>query len=165
MDNFALEEVAELLEQENQALEHLTMMQLENTAKDFEPYPFQLKFIEAGKEYRARNLMAANQIGKTRGTAYEVYCHLTGDYPDNWTGFKFDRPITAWGLGVSNEQLHDVMQRHLFGNLQKGSDVFHPDQTVPPFIRNDQIERIERNNQIPGLVKNVYVKHLSLIHI
>lgn len=156
-----LKKINKLVEKKRKVLDRLKEIKVENTFVDFEPYPFQQKFIEAGKEYRLRNLMAANQIGKTRGTGYEMALHLTGEYPKDWKGFRFTGPITAWGLGVSNEQLHDVMQRHLFGNLHKGSDIFEAHENVSPFINQKYIKSIERNNQISGLVKNVYIKHKS----
>jgi phage terminase large subunit-like protein len=54
-------------------------------------------------------------IGKTFGTAYEVALHLTGKYPDDWKGYRFDKPILAWCVGITGDQVRDVLQNELFG--------------------------------------------------
>lgn len=63
--------------------------------------------------------MAANRIGKTEGAGgYETTLHLTGDYPHWWTGRRFDKPISAWAAGKTNETTRDIVQAKLFGKVQ-----------------------------------------------
>ena len=47
--------------------------------------------------------------------------HLTGLYPDWWTGRKFDRPVIAWASSDTGETTRDNPQRALLG--QVGEDV------------------------------------------
>ena len=65
-----------------------------NTMDFYEPYPYQLPFHEAkddaGQRARQRCLMAGNKVGKTFSGAMELAYHLTGKYPDWWTGHRFD---------------------------------------------------------------------------
>ncbi|MEZ9229980.1 terminase family protein [Vibrio amylolyticus] len=96
------------------------IQQLEYNAKynklaSFTAYPYQKKFYKAGAKYHQRFLMAANRIGKTFGTAFEVALHLTGRYPDWWEGHRFDKPILCWAVGITGDQVRDVLQSELFG--------------------------------------------------
>ena len=59
--------------------------------------------------------MAGNRVGKTLCGAAELAMHLTGQYPDWWTGKRFDKPIRAWAAGVTNESARDVVQEKLIG--------------------------------------------------
>ena len=56
-------------------------------AKDWwTPYPKQAQFFATGTRFRERGLFAGTQLGKTEALAYEVACHLTGEYPSDWPG-------------------------------------------------------------------------------
>lgn len=55
-----------------------------NLLKVYKPYAKQVKFHNAGAEYRERLFMAGNQLGKTWAGAFETAMHLTGRYPDWW---------------------------------------------------------------------------------
>lgn len=81
----------------------------------FTPYPKQLEFIASGKTLRERLLMAANQVGKTQIGAYEVACHLTGQYPKGWKGRTWDRPTKGWICGLSASVVRDIQQKKLCG--------------------------------------------------
>jgi phage terminase large subunit-like protein len=80
-------------------------------------YPRHMEFFEAGARYRERCLMAANRVGKTVAGAYEVACHLTGDYPDWWPGRRFPGPVRAWAAGKTNETTRDIVQSTLMGEV------------------------------------------------
>ena len=80
----------------------------------FYPYPKQMEFFDAG-HFRERMLCAGNQLGKSEAGAYEMACHLTGIYPDDWLGRRFDRAIVAWAAGKTGTVTRDVQQAKLFG--------------------------------------------------
>ena len=61
--------------------------------------------------------MAANRIGKTSAGVYETTLHLTGLYPDWWTGKRFDHPIKAWACGESNKTVRGVLQEKFLGPI------------------------------------------------
>jgi hypothetical protein len=65
--------------------------------------------------FRERLLIAGNQNGKTHIGAYEAACHLTGLYPDNWKGRRFDRPTRGWIAGETSLVVRDVQQKKLCG--------------------------------------------------
>lgn len=81
----------------------------------FVPYPKQSTFFDLGAMVRERMLRAGNQIGKSEAGAVEMSYHLTGQYPDDWFGHKFDHPITAWACGESGLMVRDIQQAKLFG--------------------------------------------------
>ena len=81
----------------------------------FEPYPKQQEFFDLGISKRERLLMAGNQLGKSESGAFEVACHLTGDYPDWWLGRRWNRPVQGWAAGVTGTLTRNVSQRKLCG--------------------------------------------------
>jgi len=83
-------------------------------------YDWQKEFITHTKEFGAVCLCAANRIGKTYTGTYIDSVHLMGDYPKEWGGHKFDKPILAWLLGYSGEKTRDLLQQELFGRIQQG---------------------------------------------
>lgn len=82
---------------------------------EYAPYPKQREFHAAGKRFRERLLMAANQVGKTLCAGAEVAMHLTQRYPDWWDGYVFDSPRAWWVGGVTSESTRDNPQRILLG--------------------------------------------------
>src|SRR5215475_11787932 len=69
-------------------------------AKDWwQPYPKQSQFFATGLRHRERGLFAGTQLGKTESAAFEMACHVTGEYPPDWPGRRFDRPVRAWCVG------------------------------------------------------------------
>lgn len=47
--------------------------------------------------------------------AYELTCHLTGEYPDWWVGRRYDHAIDAWAVGETSETTRDIVQYELLG--------------------------------------------------
>ena len=85
-----------------------------NQIKYFRPFAHQLTFFRTGASSR-RGILAANRIGKTVSTCYETAMHLTGLYPDWWTGKRFDKAITAMVAGEGWSQVALVLQNELLG--------------------------------------------------
>lgn len=80
-----------------------------------ELYGKHLAFFSAGPEHQERCFMAANRVGKTVVGAFETTLHLTGVYPDWWTGRRFDGPVEAWAAGDTSETTRDIVQLELMG--------------------------------------------------
>ena len=98
-----------------EAIRVVKIHKAQNRLAYFRPYEWQEEFYKAGKTNKQRMLMAANRVGKTASQAAEVAYHLTGLYPDWWEGIRFTRPTKIWCLGVSGEQLRDVIVKELIG--------------------------------------------------
>jgi phage terminase large subunit-like protein len=97
------------------ALEAQAKARRESAMRRFKPYAKQREFFELGASKRERLFMAGNQLGKSEAGAYEVACHLTGQYPDWWQGRRFDHPVQAWAAGETSVAVRDVSQRKLCG--------------------------------------------------
>lgn len=74
-------------------------------------------FFDAGKDYPERLFMAGNRTGKSIAGAFELACHLTGNYPSWWNGRVFDHPIDAWAVGKDARAVRDTAQKELLGAI------------------------------------------------
>ena len=85
----------------------------------YRPYPKQRAFHAMGKVKRERLFLAANRVGKTKSLSCEVACHMTGWYPPDWDGIRFDYPVRC-GIGSKTAELtRDGAQRMLLGEFGK----------------------------------------------
>jgi phage terminase large subunit-like protein len=106
-----LEELRDLTE----ALDVIEYSETFERFKAFRPHPKQWDHLNLGLKKRERLLMANNRGGKTETGAFEAACHLTGDYPDDWQGKKFDKPTMGWICGETSLLVRDVQQKKLCG--------------------------------------------------
>jgi phage terminase large subunit-like protein len=123
-----------------------------NRLRFYRPYDKQRAFHDAGATHRERLLRAANQSGKTYSGGMEMAIHLTGRYPDWWTGRRFDKPIQAWAAGVTNAAARDVLMPILLGP---------PGEQGSGAIPRDAIIDIVAGRGIPGLADHILVRHAT----
>jgi phage terminase large subunit-like protein len=125
--------------------------------REFAPdwYDWQRDHFRAGKDHTERMVLAGNQTGKSLSGGYETALHLTGRYPIWWDGLVLRGPITGWALGVDAQQLRDVIQHQLIGELDENH------RFTGGWIHPDEIGKVERSNAAPGLMRDIAVKHLS----
>jgi phage terminase large subunit-like protein len=124
-----------------------------NRLSHYAPYGRQKEFHAAGAKHHERLFMAGNQLGKTLAGAAEWAMHLTGRYPDWWEGATFDKPVTMWASGVSNEGTRDNPQRLLVGQPTQ------EERWGTGMIPKDAIVDWDRAMGVPNLLDNVVVKH------
>lgn len=122
-------------------------------------YFAQCEFFEAGARYRERCLMAANRLGKTVCAAYELTCHLTGDYPHWWVGRRFDGPIRAWAAGEVGKTTRDIVQRELLGSVSSGQTKVSDGAGMIPAHLIASIR--PASGGVPDLMDTVKVRHVS----
>ena len=67
---------------------------------------------------RIKALFGGNRVGKTLTAAYELVCHLTGLYPEDWAGRRFHHAIQAWTISVTAESAREIIQAMLLGDLK-----------------------------------------------
>lgn len=116
-------------------------------------YPKHIEFFIAGKFHSERAVIAANRVGKSEGIGgYETTLHLTGEYPDWWPGYKFDRPIKCWVAGDTSNTVRDILQNKLLGPIG--------DFGVG-LIPKKNIRRITWKRNVPDAVNDIYVRHKS----
>lgn len=146
-------ELLELLEEKSYREDfsgHLNRYFIDEGPYRYEKYPKHLRFFEEGAQKRSRVFMAANRVGKTVAGAFEVACHLTGEYPHWWKGKRFDGPTNGWAAGDTGQTTRDILQLELLGE-EFGSGL----------IAKDKIESITMRPGIPGAVEKVVVRHKS----
>ncbi len=139
--------------------EELKRRRAGNRLARFIPYDWQQRYFAAGVDHPQRLLMAANRVGKTETGGAELAYHLTGEYPHDWPGRRFTHAVDAWALGVSGEQIRDVLQLKLLGRME--GDPQRPDGTglIPrhAIIADSCI----LSPQTRGLIKEIKIKHKS----
>ena len=113
-----------------------------NQLRYFRPFEHQLRFFATGLSER-RGILAANRIGKTVSTCYETAMHLTGRYPEWWSGKTYDRPIVAMVAGEGWSQVAMVLQNELLGTQDVkianniGTGAIPRDCIITDTMRND----------------------------
>lgn len=121
-------------------------------------YPWQRRFVGTTVKFDSSMLMASNQSGKSRsGCIIDAY-HLTGEYPEDWEGLKFDFPPLCWLLGYSGEKTRDLLQKKLFGRLKDG-------EFEGGYIPADQIIDYISMSATSGACREVRVKHKEGISV
>lgn len=123
--------------------------------RDFAPvwYDWQQEAMWATPEQPTIMLLAGNRTGKTACASFAVACHATGQYPDDWRGIRFDRPVTIWVFGVDGKQVKDVLQLALLGKTDDEVKSF-----AGGWIHADEILGFDRGH-LPGSITEVRVRH------
>lgn len=117
-----------------------------------ELYEKHMQFLAAGKTHRERCFLAANRVGKTDLGAYEITCHLTGEYPDWWPGRVFDGPVTVWAAGDTGKTTRDILQHKLLGKTG---------ETGTGMIPSHTIDHSTHKAGLAEAIETVWVKHRS----
>lgn len=118
-------------------------------------YPKHLEFFETGKDTMCRLAMAGIGVGKTEGMGgYEMTCHLTGLYPDWWTGQRYERPIDVWIAGDTKETTRDIQQTKLFGRPGMEGTGLIPKHLI-------DFNSVKRRPNSNGAIDTFAVKHVS----
>lgn len=115
-----------------------------------ELYPKHMQFIAAGKTHRERCFLAANRVGKTDLGAYEIACHLTGEYPTWWMGRVFSGAVTVWAAGDTGKTTRDILQQKLLGKTG---------EIGTGMIPSHAIEHTTHKAGLADAVETVWVRH------
>ena len=136
-------------------LEQQARAKAQNKLKSFVPYERQQQFFELGVEKRERLFLGGNQTGKSTVGAYETACHLTGLYPDWWTGKRFDHPTKGWACGEGGLLVRDVSQTKLCGT--PGSEI----DLGTGFIPRSALLGKSAGHGVADLFDSIRVRHVS----
>lgn len=131
----------------------------------YSPYPWQLSFHnlrdDNGEPAIVKAAICGNQVGKTFSCAMEVTWHLTGEYPEYYTGRRFSHPV-QWVVGAyTNETCRDICQNELLG--PSDDDELLGTGTIP----KDLIGKMVRKPGVPNALDSVRIKHKkgwSIVH-
>lgn len=116
-------------------------------------YPKQMSYFAAGKDHRERLFLAANRVGKTEGVgAYELACHLTGEYPAWWAGRRFHKRVKVWAAGDTAKTVREIIQPKLLGE---------PGHVGTGMIPGDAILETTAKAGVPEAIDTVRVRHAT----
>lgn len=97
--------------------------------------------------------MAGNQLGKTLAGAFEWAMHLTGRYPEWWTGRRFQSAGRYWAAGETSISTRDTVQKLLLGPPERESEL------GTGAIPYDSIINTQRARTCAGAIDTVTVRH------
>jgi phage terminase large subunit-like protein len=132
-----------------------TRRKSERRLTEYRPYAKQRLFHALGASQRVRGLFGANQSGKSICGSAETAIHLTGQYPEWWQGYRFDRPIRAWAAGETGEATRDNVQAKLIGPPERAED------WGTGYVPRAAIIDSSRAMGVANLLDSVSVKHAS----
>ncbi len=118
-----------------------------------EHYPKHLSFFEAGKTFMERAAIAANRVGKTTMSAYETTLHLTGQYPEWWTGRRFNHPVEWWAASDTGETTRDILQLEFLGKIDHLGTGMIPKDCI--------VGEPSRRRGVADSIDTVRVKHVT----
>lgn len=125
-----------------------------HTEEERAKYPHWIAAFKAGKDYRQRMALCANQVGKTTFGMFEVTCHLTGIYPDWWEGFRFDGANEWWLGGVTANDVRANLQDRLLGPVGAFGTGFIPKDCI-------DFETLKDAKKADTPVRTFRVRHVS----
>lgn len=90
--------------------------------------------------------MAANQVGKTLSASAEIAMHLTGRYPDWWSGHVCKAASAWWAGGVTSESTRDNPQRLLLGRGTSWGTGMIPQNALvgSPAMRRGVVDAVDK---------------------
>lgn len=121
--------------------------------KSYKPYSKQIEYHSTTD--RECLFMAGNQLGKTLAGTAEAAIHLTGEYPEWWTGHRFTKPITMLAGSESYELTRDGLQRLLVGPPA------NEDEWGTGFIPKRAIDARTRRMGVSNALDSVTIRHKS----
>lgn len=99
------------------------------------------------------NYIAAGLVHhNTDAGVYEVTLHLTGMYPDWWTGKRFTRPVKSWAASDTNKTVRSNLQEKFYGPLRAPGTGMIP---------GDLLTHRTTKQGIAEAIDTIYVQHVS----
>lgn len=147
--------MAEITQEGLKKLQRLAHEKKYNKLAFYKPYPKQELFHSLSATKRERLFNAGNQNGKTLAGAFEMAMHLTGRYPDWWTGRRWTRAIRAWAAGEGALLVRDTVQKLLCG--EAGVDEAFGTGAIPRECLLDK----SMGKGITDAYDSIQVRHIS----
>lgn len=156
-----LQELLELLEAKEREFKYDRIKSLFPSEGPYrrEFYQKHVAFMNAGASFSERAFVAANRTGKTLTGAFEMACHLTGEYPEWWRGRKFLNAVDAWAAGISNQSTKEIQQFELLGDINEIGTGLIPLRAIVK--KPDGNPKITKKPGVADAVETVYVQHIS----
>jgi phage terminase large subunit-like protein len=140
------------------ALEARVTQMAEAKLGRYAPYFKQMLFHASGLTNSQRLFQAPNRAGKSQAGAAEVAMHMTGIYPEWWTGRRFTTPATGWLAGESEDAIRQTAMKHLLGTE---TPINQPHLVGTGFLPKDSIVKVIQGRGGADRVATLIVKHTS----
>jgi phage terminase large subunit-like protein len=105
--------------------------------------------------YFIGDVLHAN-CGKTQTLLYEAAIHLTGMYPDDWKGIRYNRPVEMWIVGVTTEKVRDNLQKALLGDVGSFGTGY-----IPKSCLDLENGCFTKKPGIPDAIQKARINHVS----
>jgi phage terminase large subunit-like protein len=115
-------------------------------------YQWQQDFID--DKSKSKGLRCGNQQGKTYVGCANDAMDLTGEYPDNYKGHRFNHPIVLVAGCINNDKTRDLLQKELFGD-----PIEWEAELGTGWIPKRCIGKIQKKRGVPDAFYNVRIKH------
>jgi len=148
--SYSLERYEKLKQELNAARKHKSI-------EWFRPYGWQIDFVDSTNTCKQLALFAANRVGKTEISCSMLSYHLTGNYPHWYDGYRFKKPIKAMATGITGDQIRDVLQSKLIGEIDLLDGKFMGGGLIPTEALGPYITSTGTKN----LLKEIHIKHKS----
>jgi len=136
-------------------VKELNQLKQFNKLKYYHAYPKQMEFHALSSTYNEGLLLGSNQSGKSYSGAMEMAYHLTGRYPEWWTGRKYNHPVRARAGSVTFGTTMIGIQRNLLGPPEDKS--IWGSAAIP----RECLVSVHTSAQVRGFVDEIIVKHIS----
>ncbi|MGL4948230.1 MAG: terminase large subunit domain-containing protein, partial [Mycoplasma sp.] len=147
MDEDTLGEYLDLLEARERFV-------LSNKLLTFRPDPWTFDLCRKMEGETVGSIIASNRSGKSYSVTWLLACHLTGIYPEDYEGLRYEDAIDAWIMSPTAENYVQAggLQEYLLGKMgEMGTG----------WIPADCIVKVELGLGTKGFFKKVYVKHVN----
>lgn len=114
-----------------------------------------MAFFRLGKEFTERGLFGGNRTGKTHCGCFEDALHLTGQYPDWWEGYRFNRPVSWWAATDTAKNTRDILQEKYCG--KPGDERAFGTGMLP----RDTILRWTPKHGLSDAIETIFVRHVT----
>ena len=113
-------------------------------------YPKHCEFFDATQDYKVLSLFGGNRTGKSFAPCYAIACWISGEYPEWWTGRRFQKPLRVWVVGETGTLVRNNLQRYLIGN--KGSE------GIGSLFGADEIVHVSWQSKPEGLAERAIIR-------
>jgi phage terminase large subunit-like protein len=113
-------------------------------------FPKSVEFFDATAHYPNVNCFGSNRSSKSTSLMYAAAVWLTGDYPEWWTGRRFEKPVQMWISGETGTLVRNNLQRYLIGSKEALGQI--------SFITTEQIEHASWAGKPEGLCTSALIK-------
>ncbi len=97
----------------------------ENKLVTFTPDPWVNKLNTKMLTESVASIVASNRSGKSYSVTWMLACHMTGLYPSDWEGIRYDQPIKVWLMSPTSDNFKQEggLHEYLYGCKTKSDEL------------------------------------------